>query len=178
MQKTTAETIKGPWPSGAVLLDVRTAMEHDECRVQSDHLHIPLDQLDPDGLAAQLPGGKATPVVVLCKAGMRAQKAAERLDGAGFSNVRVVDGGLDACERCGVAVHKGRDGARDRLSLERQVRIAAGLLVVTGALLSIWVDIAFLGLSIAVGCGLVFAGITNRCGLALLLTRAPWNKLN
>lgn len=176
MQKITAESLNGPWPAGAVLLDVRTPMEHDECRIQADHLHIPIDQLDPDGLAAQLAGGRATPVLLLCKAGMRAQKAAERLRGAGFANVTVVEGGLDACQHCGVAVHRGRDGARERMSLERQVRIAAGLLVVFGALLGVWVDVAFLGITIAVGCGLVIAGITNRCGLALLLTRAPWNK--
>jgi len=29
---------------------------------------------------------------------------------------------------------------------------------------------------LAVGCGLLFAGLTGICGLALLLAKMPWNK--
>jgi len=62
------------------------------------------------------------------------------------------------------------------ISLERQVRIAAGALVFTGVLLAQFVDGRFIWLSGFVGAGLVFAGITDFCGMGLLLARMPWNK--
>ncbi len=63
------------------------------------------------------------------------------------------------------------------MSLERQVRIAAGSLVLSGVLLGWLVHAAFLGLAGFVGAGLVFAGITDTCGMGLLLARMPWNQV-
>ena len=62
------------------------------------------------------------------------------------------------------------------ISLERQVRIAAGSFVFTGVLLAHFVDSHFIWLSAFVGAGLVFAGITDFCGMGLLLAKLPWNK--
>jgi len=62
------------------------------------------------------------------------------------------------------------------ISLERQVRITAGALVVTGVVLGWFVHPGFYGLSAFIGAGLVFAGITDICGLCLLLAKLPWNK--
>ena len=64
------------------------------------------------------------------------------------------------------------------ISLERQVRIAAGLLVLLGAVLGWLVHPAFVGLSAFVGAGLVFAGVTDTCGMGMLLARMPWNQVN
>ncbi len=60
--------------------------------------------------------------------------------------------------------------------LERQVQIAAGSLVVTGTVLGMFVHPFFVGLSAFVGLGLVFSGITNTCGMGLVLARMPWNR--
>jgi predicted branched-subunit amino acid permease len=62
------------------------------------------------------------------------------------------------------------------ISLERQVRIVAGSLVLIGVLLGWFVHRGFFGLSAFVGAGLVFAGITDFCGMGLLLAKLPWNK--
>ena len=62
------------------------------------------------------------------------------------------------------------------ISLERQVRIAAGSLVFIGVALGCFVHRGFYGLSAFVGAGLVFAGITDFCGMGLLLAKLPWNK--
>jgi hypothetical protein len=62
------------------------------------------------------------------------------------------------------------------ISLERQVRMAAGSLVLLGILLAWLVHPACYGLSALVGAGLVFAGMTNTCGMGLLLARMPWNR--
>jgi hypothetical protein len=62
------------------------------------------------------------------------------------------------------------------ISLERQVRITAGALVVIGVALGWFVHPGFYGLSAFIGAGLVFAGVTDICGLCVLLAKLPWNK--
>jgi len=63
------------------------------------------------------------------------------------------------------------------IPLERQVRIAAGFLVLLGAVLGFFVHPYFIGLSAFVGAGLMFAGITDTCGMALVLAKMPWNQV-
>ena len=76
-----------------------------------------------------------------------------------------------ACVESGLPVARGKKA----ISLERQVRIAAGSLVLLGAALS-FVHPAFIGVSAFVGAGLVFAGITDTCGMGMILARMPWNR--
>ena len=59
------------------------------------------------------------------------------------------------------------------ISLERQVRIAAGAIVLTGVLLAHFVAAGFIWLSGFVGAGLIFAGVTDFCGMGLLLAKMP-----
>jgi acetyltransferase-like isoleucine patch superfamily enzyme len=67
-------------------------------------------------------------------------------------------------------------GSKSAISIERQVRIGAGILVLTGVILGFLIHPAFFGLSAFIGAGLVFAGVTDWCGMGLLLARAPWNR--
>ena len=62
------------------------------------------------------------------------------------------------------------------MSLERQVRVAAGSLVLLGVALAALVHPGFVGLAAFVGAGLLFAGLTDTCGMGLLLARMPWNR--
>jgi hypothetical protein len=78
-----------------------------------------------------------------------------------------------ACVEVGLPVVRGKK----TISLERQVRIAAGLLVLIGSLLGWLVHPVFIGLSAFVGAGLVFAGVTDTCGMGLMLARMPWNQV-
>jgi rhodanese-related sulfurtransferase len=153
------------------LLDVRTPVEYAAVHAEGAKL-IPLDVLDPNAVMADRNGSAGEPVYVLCKSGARAAKAVERFRAAGFDNVFSVEGGTQAWERAGLPVVRGEK----MMSLERQVRIAAGSLVLLGALLGWLVHPAFLGLSALVGAGLVFAGVTDWCGMGLLLARMPWNR--
>lgn len=155
------------------ILDVRTAMEHRQCCLKTPHLHVPLDELDPAKFMNDNGLGAEKPVYLLCQAGRRAAMAAEKFRAAGFGNVHVIEGGIAACESCGVPL--ARSG-KDVISLERQVRIAAGALVLLGVVLG-WAGApVFYLLSGFVGAGLIFAGVTDRCGMAMLLAGAPWNK--
>ena len=58
----------------------------------------------------------------------------------------------------------------------RQVQIAAGILILVGIVLGfVWSPVLF-GLSAFVGAGLVVAGTTGWCGMALMLRSLPWNR--
>ena len=82
-----------------------------------------------------------------------------------------VEGGTAAWEQAGLSVVR----ERRVMSLERQVRIAAGTLVLVGTGLGAFVHPLFLGIAAFVGAGLVFAGITDTCGMGLILAKMPWN---
>ena len=150
------------------VIDVRTPVEFAEVHVPAAQ-NLPLDELKPGALAV----AKDEPVYLLCRSGQRATKAAALLTKEGFTQPIVVTGGTLAWVAAGLPVTRGTAKA---ISLERQVRIVAGALVVTGVVLSKWVHPWFIGLSAFVGAGLVFAGITDFCGMGLLLARMPWNK--
>jgi hypothetical protein len=97
----------------------------------------------------------------------------KKLCGAGLENCVLVEGGIEAWDEAGLPVVRGE---RKVMGLERQVRIAAGALVVTGVLLGWLVHPGFLGLAGFVGAGLVFAGITDTCGMGMMIAKMPWNK--
>ncbi|MEQ8847217.1 rhodanese-like domain-containing protein [Botrimarina sp.] len=148
------------------LIDVRTPAEFREVHVRGAQ-NVPLDRLKPERFRDH-----RGPLYVVCKSGSRSAKAGEQLQSAGVEQVRTVDGGTEACVRAGVEVVRGQK----TMSLERQVRIAAGSLVVLGVLLGWLVHPGFYGLSAFVGAGLVFAGVTDTCGMGMLLARCPWNQ--
>jgi rhodanese-related sulfurtransferase len=128
-----------------------------------------LDELKPGALHLQ----KDQPVYLLCRSGQRATKAAEKFAKEGFSQPIVVEGGTLAWIDANLPVTRGTTKV---ISLERQVRIAAGAIVFTGVLLARFVNPNFIWLSGFIGAGLVFAGITDFCGMGLLLAKLPWNK--
>jgi rhodanese-related sulfurtransferase len=152
------------------LIDVRTPVEYREVHVEIAR-NIPLDQLDPAALMHARNGSANEPLYFICRSGSRGQQACEKVLKAGFSNVVNIEGGTMACVEAGLPVVRGKKA----ISLERQVRIAAGSLVLLGAALS-FVHPAFIGLSAFVGAGLVFAGITDTCGMGMILARMPWNQ--
>jgi rhodanese-related sulfurtransferase len=153
------------------LIDVRTPVEFREVHVQFAR-NIPLDALDPQAVMQARNGSSGEPLYVICRSGGRGKQAAEKFQQAGYENVVNVEGGTLACDAAGLPLVHGKKA----MSLERQVRIAAGSLVLTGAVLGYFVDPAFIGLSAFVGAGLVFAGITDTCGMGMLLARMPWNR--
>jgi rhodanese-related sulfurtransferase len=153
------------------LIDVRTPVEFREVHVEIAR-NIPLDRLDVTALVEARSESDHEPLYVICRSGGRGQQACEKFLTAGFSNVVNVEGGTMACVEAGLPVVRGKKA----VSLERQVRIAAGSLVLLGAVLGWFVNPAFIGLSAFVGAGLIFAGITGTCGMGMILARMPWNQ--
>ncbi len=150
------------------LIDVRTPVEFRELHVEHAR-NVPLDQLDPVAVMQARNGSKDEPLYLICRSGSRGRPACEKFLAAGFSNVVNVEGGTLACVEAGLPVVRGKKA----ISLERQVRIAAGSLVMLGVLLGWLVHPALAGLSAFVGAGLIFAGITDTCGMGMMLARMP-----
>jgi len=154
--------------SSALLLDVRTPAEFEEVHIEGAVLH-PLTELDPAEVKKLAEGRSAC--FIICRSGGRARQAAEKLAAHGLPALHVMDGGMQAWESEGLPVNRGRK----TISLERQVRIAAGALAFTGSALGYFVSPLWFALSGFVGAGLMFAGITDTCGMAMILARMPWN---
>lgn len=151
------------------LIDVRTPAEYAEVHAEPARLS-PLDKISADSVR-QLRSGEGSPVYVICKSGSRGRQACEKLAAAGLNAVNV-EGGTTAWVAAGLPVVRGKK----TISLERQVRIAAGAMVVVGTLLSAFVSPYFLIVPGFVGAGLVFAGVTDTCGMAMMLAKLPWNQ--
>jgi len=154
------------------LIDVRTPAEFGEVHVEFAR-NIPLDRLDASALLQARDDVSDEPLYMICHSGTRGRLACEKFVAAGFHNVVNVAGGTKACLNAGLPIVHGKKV----MSLERQVRIAAGSLVLLGVGLGWFVHPALFGLSAFVGAGLVFAGITDTCGMGMLLARMPWNQV-
>ena len=155
----------------AELLDVRTPGEFAEAHVSGAKL-IPLDDLDAVAFLRQR-GESDQPLYVLCQSGGRARKAIEKFQRAGFSSCVLVEGGTAAWIAAGLPVERG-DGSG--LPLMRQVQIIVGAITAAGAVLALTVNPRFVIIPLVMGCGLMFAGVSGFCGLALLLAKMPWNR--
>lgn len=151
------------------IIDVRTPVEFREVHLPNAE-NVPLDRIDQ--AASRGRHTPSDPLYVICHSGARANQACQSLSNAGVPVV-LVEGGTKACIEAGLDVVRGKKS----VSLERQVRMAAGSLVLIGCALAWWVHPAWLGLSAFIGAGLVFAGVTDTCGMGMILAKMPWNQV-
>jgi rhodanese-related sulfurtransferase len=135
--------------SRAQLVDVRSATEFATAHLPGA-INIPLEQIELRTADLEV----NTPVVLVCQGGTRARLASALLANSGRDLV-VLEGGTGAW---------------------RQVRLIAGLLVVTGVLLAVVTSHWWLIVPAFVGSGLVFAGCSGLCPLGEMLARLPWNR--
>ena len=157
--------------AGLVVVDVRSPGEYAAAHIRGSY-NLPLDTLAD--VAPQLSHLRGETVALVCRSGMRAAQAETILQNAGLDSARVLPGGIESWERAGLPLDRGRG----TWSIERQVRAIAGGLVVTGVLGSLLVNRKLLWLSGFVGGGLLFAGLTDFCGMAKLLMLLPYNRAN
>jgi rhodanese-related sulfurtransferase len=150
------------------LLDVRTPAEFDNAHISGAY-NVPLDQLHEHARDVRTAPGA---VVLICQSGQRAQRAEAVLRAAGMANMHVLDGGMKAWIAAGHAVNR----VRPRMSLERQVRIAAGAMAAAGAIGALTLSPLFALVPAAIGSGLVFSGVTDTCAMAMVLAKLPYNR--
>jgi rhodanese-related sulfurtransferase len=151
------------------LIDVRTPAEFEAGHIPGA-VNVPLDELKGslDDLCRVLTDHD---VVLVCRSGARAGQAQEVLQSAGLPSPTVLSGGIVDWERTGGDLNRGRQA----WELERQVRLAAGSLVLAGILGSTVAPKAK-WLSGFVGGGLVFAAASNTCAMGMALAKMPWNR--
>jgi rhodanese-related sulfurtransferase len=149
-----------------LVVDVRLPVEYRALHLEPSVL-LPLGELARR--REELPRDRE--LVLVCRTGSRALLAAAELTGY---RTRVLEGGLVAWQAAGHSVVEGTA----HVSLERQVRIAAGALACVGGALAVTVSPWFGLLPAGVGAGLVYAGLTDRCGMAMLLARLPYNRMS
>lgn len=149
-------------------LDVRSKSEYSDKRIK-DSINIPINEL-----AAKIGDliKDEQSYVVVCQSGNRATIAADMLLQAGMAGIKVLQGGLINWQKDGLPIIK----ETSVISLERQVRIIAGSLVLLGIALAHLINPAYIFISVFVGCGLIFAGITDNCLMGILLMKLPYNK--
>lgn len=154
------------------VIDVRTPAEYREVHAVIAR-NMPLDSLDPHGVMEARNGTSNEPLYLICKSGSRGAKACQKFIASGYDNVVNVEGGTEAWVEAGLPVVRGKK----TISLERQVRIAAGFIVLVGALLGIFLHPYFAAIAAFVGAGLMFAGITDSCAMGMLIAKMPWNQV-
>lgn len=164
-----AATLRELSGTDLVIIDVRSAAEFESMHIRGSYnVPLPLLSEHSDQLAERL-GGR---VVLVCQSGVRAEQARGRLVGAGIEGARVLTGGVPAFAAAGGDVVRGAQ----RWSMERQVRMAAGTLVVTGLAGGRFISPKVRFIAGAVGAGLAFSAATNTCAMGQALSKMPWNR--
>lgn len=150
----------------AILTDTREPDEYARMRIAGARL-MPLSVL------ACLPEDedKERPVIYFCRSGHRTKAGEPILDARGHGRAYILEGGILGWKSAGLPL------VTESLPLPimRQVQLIAGGLILLLVLLGM-VFSPFLWLAALVGLGLMTAGITGFCGMALLLQKMPWNK--
>jgi rhodanese-related sulfurtransferase len=125
-----------------LIVDVRTPAEFETAHI-TGAINLPLDQVDAHlGRIIADAGGR---MLLICQSGNRATRACAKLAGAGLTDAAVMTGGMGAWIAAGAPVERGRQ----RWSLERQVRLTAGL---------------------------TYAALANTCAMGAMLARLPYNR--
>lgn len=154
---------------GAVLVDIREADEHMREKIPGAR-HLPVSAVDSGESEGFHPGET---VIFHCRTGMRTTANAEKLRELTDCEAFLVEGGINEWKKAGLPVAVDR---KQPLPIQRQVQITAGGLIVLGAALGFTLSPWFHLLSAFVGAGLMQAGISGWCGMALLLNVMPWNR--
>lgn len=150
------------------IVDIRTVGEVLNGEIEQS-IYLPFDLLGTEKLREAGLGNK-TPILV-CHVGIRAKQAAKAL-AEELNNVAVLDGGIVAWKKEGLPMREGHYV----IPLERQVLVGAGSMILLFTLLGLLVSPVFLGLTILMTFGMIFAGVSGACGMARILIMMPWNK--
>jgi glyoxylase-like metal-dependent hydrolase (beta-lactamase superfamily II) len=150
------------------LLDVRNVLEFAEEHIDAAQ-NVPIDTLSSRIKELSESGNS---FIVLCRTGNRSPMAADMLLQSGIHNVKVMDGGMIRWKKEKLGIIKGVGG----ISIERQVRAAAGGLVLLGVVLTFFVHPGFIVIPVFVSCGLLYSGLSDNCLMGMLLMKLPYNK--
>jgi rhodanese-related sulfurtransferase len=168
LREVDAATARRWLDSGeAVLIDVREPDENARERIEGSRL-VPLTRFDP---AAAVSDKK---VIMHCKGGGRSAEACRLALAAGHP-VCSLTGGIEAWKAAGLPVKTGGGGSA--ISVLRQMQLTVGTMVLAGTALGFWVSPWFFIVPAFFGSGLIFAGASGFCGMMVVLSKMPWNRV-
>ena len=169
--RTVSAATLRDWPEPLVI-DVRSAAEYENQHIRGSY-HVPLATLaEHTAELARHLDDLDSPLVLVCQSGMRAEQGRRHLAAIGLERALVLDGGIPAYAAAGGDVVRGRAA----WALERQVRLVAGALVLTGILAGRYLSPKARLLAGGIGAGLTFSALTDTCALGSLLGRLPFNR--
>lgn len=144
------------------IIDVRTRDEFMREHIPNS-INIPLDEL-----SIHLEELRNKPSLILsCRSGNRAEHAKATLETAGINNIQLLEGGIIGWK----AHQKETVSLKSGISIMRQVQIIVGVMVLTGYFFPpLWF------LAPIAGLGMLIAGLTDTCMMAVILGKLPWNK--
>jgi rhodanese-related sulfurtransferase len=152
-----------------VIIDVRSAAEFESLHIRGSY-NVPLPLLSEH--TADLAARLGERVVLVCQSGVRAEQARQKLAGAGIDTAYVLTGGAPGFADAGGDVVRGAQ----RWDLERQVRMVAGSLVLTGLVGGRFVSPKLRTVAGIIGTGLTFSAASNTCAMGRALAAMPWNR--
>ncbi|MGK3143384.1 rhodanese family protein [Pantoea sp. C2G6] len=173
VQTVTPSEARQLMQNGSTLVDIREPAEFLRERIPGA-ISLPLSDILAGKKIAEQPAHH--PVIFHCLAGSRTAQHQDALIGAAApAPVFLLSGGINAWKSDRLPTVEDK---KYPLPIMRQVQIVAGIVILTGVVLGYATDKNFFLLSGFVGAGLLFAGVSGWCGMAMLLSRMPWNKVN
>lgn len=150
-----------------VLIDIRSGAEYDAEHIDGA-LNISVDHLDKFDFSNK-------EVIFYCFSGMRTKNNASALSQLKAKNHYIIDGGITEWKKSGYPTIRKISAS---LPLMQQVQILISLVLFISLILTYAISPWFLLITLFVSCGLLFAGLTGYCGMAVFLSKMPWNKAN
>jgi rhodanese-related sulfurtransferase len=161
----------------ALLIDVREPDEYAAAHIPQA-ISMPLGQVDALLGRADLPAGRT--LIFQCLKGGRGGQACLLANQAGYAtgrSVRNLAGGIEAWQAAGLPVVGSGQGKRGpAIPIMRQVQMVVGMLVLLSTLAGLSGFTVGFYLAAIFGAALAFAGLSGWCGMAMLLSRMPWNR--
>lgn len=149
------------------LIDVREYPEFADGHIEGSEL-VPLRTLNKTSDDWE----RSAPLTLVCRSGVRAEDARQTLAAKGFTSLTVLNGGVQAWTNSGKPLTVV---PKKPWSMERQVRVSAGVLVLAFCGLGLLTSRTFVIGAALVGAGLIYAGVSDTCMMASALGRMPWN---
>lgn len=155
----------------AVLIDVRESQEHQSTNIPGAH-NIPLGVIEKN----LIPDFANKKLVLHCGIGKRSSMACEKLLSEDKNLVLYsLEGGISAWKNAGLPLKHGTR-TKKSLSLDRQLQISLGTLILLSLLLAFFFHPLFLLITAFVGIILLWAGITGASRLVMGMSAMPWNR--
>lgn len=151
-------------PENDLIIDVRSEDEFSRGHIPGSQ-NIPLEILASKIHEIKTKEGS---IYLSCQSGRRAEMARQQLEHKGITNILCIEGGYNGWKQSGLPTNADKRG----ISIMRQVQIIVGLMVLIGcAYQPLWF------LTPLAGMGMLIAGLSNTCLMAIALGKMPWNKV-